>query len=337
MPLTVVIFVFNIFFIRFIPLNIMITIIVIIVGIDIALWVFDYMKSDDKNPKKLIFRLGIVAVVVIILIIIAVISMSSRVDHIETTKSYRPFQHIGYNYTYQQVFDHFIERPNWTYSSIGDGAEVTVQGLVPYVGHTEIVISVMPVPGERNLFYINPVSVTIGGGTLPGSNIPRPGSEVRAVGPLLEIEIVGMFGAYAQGIAWEGLVLMWETHSDSNLSSQHTNDIASSGTGNNIQNNLVGVYRTQIEGSAGRTVWYEGGEIIHFYDDGTGVEYRPYLGDDVTNFTWDTHERGGHLYLNISYSDMGATYRMSTDFTITLYEEFFDGSITAIILHPYGN
>ena len=78
---------------------------------------------------------------------------------------------------------------------MGDGADVTIRGVGKYIGNAEIVISVTRVPGERNLVEINPTSITVDG--------------VKAFGPMLYWEVLGMFSATGMGTNWDGLTLGW--------------------------------------------------------------------------------------------------------------------------------
>ena len=125
-----------------------------------------------KKSGKLAIGLGAVVIVIIVAVIIA-LNWNGKTDYIATVGAHTPFATSqGLPYTYEDVFDRYINAPVWEAIHESDNVVyVEISGDIKETDHeVYIKIKTAPNPDNPDGILISPESVTLDGENLPTQN-----------------------------------------------------------------------------------------------------------------------------------------------------------------------
>lgn len=131
----------------------------------------EYTKAPDNTvdvPKKgkkgkTLILLGMVVLAVLAIVIAS--GMSEEVDYVATVKGYKPLEGTqGLEITCGDVFDQYMNKPDWEVRESGDIHYVDINGVVKDTGYDlAVTFKVSPDPDDDSMSLIEPESVVYNG------------------------------------------------------------------------------------------------------------------------------------------------------------------------------
>lgn len=125
-----------------------------------------------KKSGKMLIGLGAAVIVIIVAIFIA-LNWNGKTDYVATVGAHTPFAASqGLPYTYEDVFDKYINAPVWEAIHESDNVVyVEISGDIKETDHeVYIKIKTAPNPDDPDGILISPESVTLDGENLPTQN-----------------------------------------------------------------------------------------------------------------------------------------------------------------------
>jgi len=121
-------------------------------------------NTVKKKGNKKILRYAIIAGAIVAAIVIAIVVITNwndKIDYIATVRQHTPFRVQGINTSFNTVFDHFLESPEWTETDAGETVIVQIRGILKG-SDEEIVISVEVSPDRNNsdIVIMTPTTIT---------------------------------------------------------------------------------------------------------------------------------------------------------------------------------
>jgi len=193
-------------------------------------------------------------------------------DNIADVRNHTPevMEAHGFTATFGEIFDAFIESPQWREHSVGGEIGVEVGGILRG-SDDRLFISWMLTPSAtaRNLYYLEPFVHNLNG-------------TITHDADYIDEFLFFMFEIHSRGLS----ELPIEEWTYSTILTDPT---------------LFGYWRIHDETAAG---WFEGGEILTFFDDGFGYER---WGNHTWDFEWFTWRN--ELDLHYGNFQLSFTYR----------------------------
>lgn len=122
------------------------------------------VNVTKKGKKgKILILLGMVVLAVLAIVITS--GMSEEVDYVATVKGQKPLKETqGLDFTYGDVFDKYMDKPDWEVRESGDIHYVDINGTAKDTGYDiAVTFKVTPDPDDDSMSLIEPESVVYNG------------------------------------------------------------------------------------------------------------------------------------------------------------------------------